>query len=160
MNTERLLILADALETRIPADRFDLRFWRESDTDTYVGPTTTDEALIRGCGTSACAVGWACALPELQAQGLTWDVERGIPIFSGLSEETLKQSEDSGAKAYFIAWGSVREFFEIDRKTADYLFDLDAYQNDADFIDPTPANVAARIRWLVDGGVIPDEDAA
>lgn len=57
MNKERLLILADFLDT-VPEDRFDMRRW-------------ADAGFSDGkCGTRACALGWACTILEFQQLGL------------------------------------------------------------------------------------------
>jgi len=62
MNKERLLLLAEFLETKVPEDRFDYT--------TVVG-SNWKYALDLSCGTVACALGWATQIPELAAEGLT-----------------------------------------------------------------------------------------
>jgi len=50
MNKERLIILADYLQT-LPPENLDMHSWT--------------------CGTAACAVGHACTLPEFKAEGFS-----------------------------------------------------------------------------------------
>lgn len=56
----RLLLLADFL-AKLPPERFDYEVWVGRD---WKG------AKDLHCGTTACALGWATAVPELQALGL------------------------------------------------------------------------------------------
>lgn len=63
-SNRRLLMLASFLET-LPADRFDY--------SVYVGHNWKG-ALDLSCGTSACALGWAAAMPEFNKLGLRWRV--------------------------------------------------------------------------------------
>lgn len=57
---ERLLKLAEFLEQMQP-ERFNYRYW--------VGLNWGGKEDL-SCGTSACAFGWACTMPEFQQQGL------------------------------------------------------------------------------------------
>lgn len=61
MNTVRLLMLADRLES-VPAPRFDMESWCEGEWE----PGATEFP----CGTTACALGYATTIPEFQALGL------------------------------------------------------------------------------------------
>jgi hypothetical protein len=110
MNTERLLKLADFLDT-VPAEQFDLSSWK--------------------CSTTACAVGWACTIPEFQDEGLRSAnmAHAGLPLFDNKS-----------------GWDAVNAFFAVTDEQADHLFyDLN-YPNRH---RTTPAEVANRIRKLV-----------
>ncbi|VTU32138.1 hypothetical protein H4CHR_02950 [Variovorax sp. PBS-H4] len=129
MNKTRLLMLADALEKSIPAEKFNLESWRRG---TY-GSETTDEQLVHGCGSAGCAVGWACALPEFQRQGLVWN-EHGFP--------EIRNSDHGG-------WDAVEAFFAIDEDDAQYLFDSDKYRPGQ---HTDPLAVARRIRAFVADG--------
>lgn len=60
MNAERLLKLADFLDT-VPPERFEYAVWASEATTDLRAP---------GCGTKACALGWATAIPEFAALGL------------------------------------------------------------------------------------------
>lgn len=56
---QRLLVLADFLETKVEPSRFDMRSWK--------------------CGTTACAAGWAAMIPEFVAAG--YDCDAWGPAF-------------------------------------------------------------------------------
>jgi len=107
---------------------FDLTIWHyfHYDTDDY------------HCGTAACALGWACMLPEFKAEGLRFYDCRSntIPMFR-----------------YHIGYIAAMYFFNISNKQSTYLFDPGAYDSD-DNNEPkeliTPDDVADRIDELVD----------
>ena len=140
MNKHRLLILADALETRIPQERFDLANWRydldfvrdESDSD-YESRASdvSDDGLLHGCGTTGCAVGWACALPEFKAEGLSWNGTPALAI-DGVIRQT--------------SWVAVEMFFDLTYDQAHKLFDS-AWYGSAQRRDPRA--VSNRIREMV-----------
>ncbi|MGJ7541553.1 hypothetical protein [Variovorax sp. LT1R16] len=144
MNQQRLILLAEKLES-LPATKFDLSAWRNFDFDLHDPDnasedveTLSDRQLYENeqllddhCGTTACAVGWACAMPEFIKQGLTWNSTYGAPMFNAQ-----------------IRWLAVREFFDLGQHTADHLFSDIEYDQD----NATPADVAVRIRALVANG--------
>ena len=103
MNTERLRILADFLQT-VPVENFNIASWRNKDSSTYV---PDDNLFAHECGTTAYAVGWACTIPEFKAAGLEYG---GMPMFERR-----------------LGWSAVRAFFDIDAKDAHELFDLAYY---------------------------------
>lgn len=105
-----------ALMAGVPDHRVILSTWRSNANE------LDDEQLIQGCRTSACAVGWACAYPEFQKQGLR---------YSKFHEEP-KLTTSAGN---FFAFNAVEEFFDVDSETAHALFgtgrgDFDAYKRD------------------------------
>jgi hypothetical protein len=55
----RLLKLADFLETKVPPDSFNMSHWGRG-----------DDAGKPQCGTTACALGWASAIPSLRKAGV------------------------------------------------------------------------------------------
>lgn len=63
MNTERLLKLAEFLETKVEPGRFDIKCWRRGD--------------LNECGTAGCAFGWATVC--FAADGLVFS--NGEPTF-------------------------------------------------------------------------------
>jgi hypothetical protein len=74
----RLLSLADFLDN-LPPERFDLKVW--------VGKTWRGDADI-SCGTTACALGWASAVPEFQKLGLVLtDAGHGGPIHPRIRDD-------------------------------------------------------------------------
>lgn len=79
MNTERLLRLADLVETIAP-EKFDLRTWGDKN----------------GCGTVGCAVGWGSQDKWFIAQGLLSTWRFGIlGIYVGPTEQFFDVDTDS-----------------------------------------------------------------
>jgi hypothetical protein len=81
------------------------------------------------CGTSACAVGWACLDPVFIEQGLTFDRLRIAPEFMGSD-----------------GWHAVKAFFDIGFGQARDLFDIGNYGKGA---STGPDEVAARIEAFI-----------
>jgi len=130
MNRERLLMLADFLRT-VPEENFDLTSWRYDNTAETVDVGDNQLSSLH-CGTTGCAVGWACSLPEFNAQGLTW---RGsLPLYS------------LGDSISTAGWEAVEGFFYLGENQSLYLFSDKCY-SDAD--DQSPAGVAKRIEDFV-----------
>jgi hypothetical protein len=137
MNTKRLLILAAFLET-VPEHKFDLSFWRwsyEIDENSVslseLNASLSNESLIsQSCGTTGCAIGWACTIPEFIEDGFTWS--RNYPLLTNRDKEWCK-------------WDAIQEFFSIDGNTAEYLF-MDAYYY---YNKSGSKDVANRIREVV-----------
>lgn len=125
----RLQTLVDFLKTVEP-NRFHLDYWRYNhelnDYENFDEVTcVTDEELKNGCGTTACAMGWACTIPEFQQSGLTYKVDsiggdvcytdkgKHIPIYTGTA--------------------AVKRFFVFNsHHTADLLFYPHNYQKEGD----------------------------
>jgi hypothetical protein len=127
MNRKRLLILANFLDN-VPVRKFNLDCWRESWHDAwrdgYAG--TTDEALMDiACGTTGCAIGHACVIPEFIQEGLVWE---GYPVYGD-----------------YEVWDAVHEFFEISPSMARTLFSDALYSQGS----RGPKDVAERIRACV-----------
>lgn len=100
MNTERLLFLAKKLRENADnpqGSKFDLQHW-------FAGTTALN------CGTTACAMSFACLLPEFQTQGL---------YLSKLSQSP--RYKDSIGYMYG-GFSAAREFFEITSNEALQLF--------------------------------------
>jgi hypothetical protein len=157
MHALRLTVLAEALEMHIPVEKFDLGSWRNDHRPT--GFDTSDEALLHACGTTACAVGHACALPALKDQGLYWDKQNSIPRFTGFEPD----SEEPRPENWDIAWGSVQQFFGLTQHQTWWLFSAGNYEHDDGTalpglplnkhgcVNPEPKHVAHRIRHLLAG---------
>jgi hypothetical protein len=127
MNKIRLLILANFLDT-VPLNKFNLDSWRDGRVeDWYEGFTgVTDQDLADvSCGTTGCAIGHACAIPEFIEKGLVWG---DCPVYEG-----------------YTAWDAVCEFFEISPLMARTLFSEDLYSHGS----RGPKDVAERIRARV-----------
>jgi hypothetical protein len=147
MNTKRLLILAAFLET-VPEHKFSLEDWRESpelsDDENYfslseLNASLSNESLMNhSCGTTGCAIGWACTIPEFIEDGFTWEdgYTRGNhgPLLP-----------DSSSEALFSGWCAVEYFFSIDKVTSEYLFMDTSYDEDKS----GSKDVANRIREVV-----------
>lgn len=109
MNRLRLAILGQFLLT-VPEEKFNLEHWQ--------------------CSTTACAVGWACSIPEFQQQGLSigepWGDGILIPLFEG--EKHFEAAE---------------KFFDISWRDAEWLF-MPCQENYS-----KPIDVAMRIAYLL-----------
>ena len=121
---QRLLMLADFLET-VPEKKFDITVWRYAKNSR---PDISDENLTTECGTVACAVGWACALPEFRKMGLWYDF---YPIY-----------QIPGTEMKYEAWGAIQQFFDLDLGQSMCLFHSSAYGKERG----TRENVVSRIR--------------
>lgn len=105
---DRLAQLAAFLDN-VPDDRFDIMFWWKSDHLT------------------GCAIGWACQLPEFQAQGLEYkEGYSQAPYFKGL-----------------WAFDAIMGFFDVDLAGAFHLFTVMGYEYN--FLVKGP-DVAGQIR--------------
>jgi hypothetical protein len=137
MNKERLLKLATFLDT-VPGPKFDLTHWR-SKPNRYSNPALAYEVsdadlLDPECGTTACAVGWACTIPEFKAAGLS---HSATPQYSWTTA--------AGEELVSMGWNAVKRFFDLDGADADFLFMAHKYP----VLLRGPAVVAQRIRNLV-----------
>lgn len=117
MNEERLLKLADYLET-VPERAFNMAAWRDE------------------CGTSGCALGHACEIPEFAAIGLKIEFCRKARIYMPVL---------NGSHGYAAA----EALFGIDGDEAEYLFNPWRYSFFKRCAEITPQAVAARIREFV-----------
>jgi hypothetical protein len=136
MNTKRLLILAAFLET-VPEHKFDLMNWRDTGLEKLTlgerlsGDYMSNEKLLNNsCGTTGCAIGWACIIPEFIEDGFTWS--GNCPILTDHSKE-------------WCGFDAVENFFSIDGSTASHLFEYTDY----DYDKSGSKDVANRIREVV-----------
>lgn len=83
----------------LPESKVNVSTWRVANGRNDV----SDDLLLHSCGTTGCAVGWACAYPPFQAEGL--EFMSGMPYFKGRN-----------------AWDAVIEFFEINISEAMFMF--------------------------------------
>jgi hypothetical protein len=110
MHRERLEQMVVMLRG-LPPEKFDIAEWH-----------TPSE-----CGTTACAVGWACVAPVFVKQGLY--LHDQAPAFQTLT-----------------GWAAVHQFFELGSHDSHFLFDADWY----DRRYSTPAvEVADRVEWFL-----------
>lgn len=124
MNTERLLKLADFLET-IPVAAFSLKEWEASKQTKAEGEKPGD------CGFAGCAVGWAAHSKMFEG----FEFAQGQSVWGSISVPTYRGER---------GWNAVKELFDISSGRAYDLFDSSSYSS-----GPHPSNVAARIRNLV-----------
>lgn len=129
-----LNLLADHLD-RMPVDKidFDLESW---------GSTPEDNA----CGTTACAMGYACLVPEFQKRGLKLMVgERVARTVAGYNRFMTRGRPfalpvfDHGG-----GWNAITAFWGLSETNVSWLFDEDSYN------DPTRENVIKRLRELAE----------
>ena len=135
MNKQRLQALANVLRN-VPPVHFNLSCWRcNTNVKTEARhENATDEQLVEHyCGTTGCAIGWACAMPEFQAQGLVWNLARGVP------ELIQNGYKDTG-------WEAVQALFSISYREAQLLFLSDKY---VDRSNTTPNQVADAIEAFI-----------
>lgn len=145
--TENLRTLY-AVMRGVPDEAVDLRHWRRNGTHTNeqllanVGPNAL------GCGTAACAVGWACAYPEFNKQGLTY-VDR-MPTLR------LRGQQHNNWEAVFRFFGVNQNeaFFLFLNNNEDVKYTPDLYEED-NASESARTRVLRRIRaYLLDKGVI------
>lgn len=70
--------------------------------------TVTEKDLMQGCGTTACALGWAAVIPSFKRAGLSLSGDSHEVYWNG-----RRISHD---------WGDIAEFFDIDADDALRLF--------------------------------------
>jgi hypothetical protein len=88
----------------IPARRVNLSSWRDGATRSE----TSDASMVEhACGSTGCAVGWACAYPPFIKQGLTW-------------EDNAPALDDATGR--LDSWDAVNSFFGLSGAQSDYLF--------------------------------------
>lgn len=143
MHVQRLLDIADLVET-IPPETLEMKSFG---------------APKRGaCGTTVCAVGYACLTPHFQKQGLTAILSYNQQPVKSIAEfnQALKdfmETEEDGDSFDLVpiardeghterGWYAVEQFFGISFDQAEWLF----YSYDRDV---TPQAVADRIRAFV-----------
>lgn len=116
---QRLQTLANFLRTCAP-EKFDLENWRSA--PHTLSPTDED---LNTCGTTACAVGWACSMPEFKAEGLYYNGH--MPVYAPVDAQPLSY------------WRAVEEFFGLSFIEARWLFSIECYST------PSLWNVITRL---------------
>lgn len=153
MNIERLTKLAELLDT-VPPERFNMDYWGLA--SAY---SNLKELNVAECGTSACALGWACSIPEFQAAGLHLH-RNGTSIRYDHFEPRFKTRSEAypALEAIYEGFKAGAKFFGITLEQSEWLFLPREYEPpgfDQDEDPPiviTPADVAARIRTLIAQG--------
>lgn len=133
----RLRKLADMLDGITDKAHFDMGHWATHDGE---GQPHLNSDGSFGCGTSACALGYAAMHPAFRRAGLRLVANKGwnadeqpfIPMVDAL------RAENAGAK-----------FFGIDEEEADDLFLPGRYRYEHGDRKITPKMVAKRVRKLI-----------
>jgi hypothetical protein len=137
----RLLKLAKFLDN-LPEDNFDMTFWVYKWGTNYskqmLPKVTTNLHVPEDCGSVACALGWACRIPEFMENGLY--MEGTIPCIIKRNGRGYRNEGLFGTRA-----GAY--FFDISSEEAESLFLSNRYQSFSG--DIKPQEVAEKIRKLV-----------
>lgn len=113
------------------------------------------EDIIRGCGSTACALGWAASMPEFRKRGLGLFVE-GDQIsdiaagYCPVGEDTqivgdVYYKPENGGGLFYEGIEAGAAFFGLDLVDAKWLFYPDSYG----VSHPTASHVAKRIRQAI-----------
>lgn len=124
MNRARLAVLAAHLET-VPREHFDMGGWTSH---SWGFNSALEEAV--SCGMTACAGGWACAIPEFK--------EAGLKMVHGSPEFQDRRS-----------FQAMQLFFDIDQYTSGRLFGCGAHQE-----QDNPVLVSNQIYKLLSTGSV------
>lgn len=164
MNRDRLSLAITALQN-VPPERFDLESWvshrGNADPDNYHtgvpddvilplagkhDPASIKEAVRGACNTAACAAGWLALDDRLHTEGLH---------LRALSTVWADRIQLEPQYLTLNGWAAVREFFGLNNDQAKWLFADSAYPDEP---RPTPADVADRIRFLLDKDPAPHKE--
>ncbi len=137
MNKRRLLKLAEFLE-KVPRKRFDYASW--------VGDDWGGKQDL-SCGTTACAMGWACTIPSFRKAGL----KLKNSLLDGTSLRTAYYTSNVPYFNGFEGFDAAALFFDIDLRDARYLFGEPNHTPFKDTSEVTPKQVAKLIRKFVEG---------
>lgn len=163
MKIAELQQLADFLRTPAVSSHFNLNSWIRIDRDYRPDPDNSKSQICweelhdtflghlcptnkpLECNTAACALGWAPTL--FHKQGLYLEEGSGQVVYIQRDKEPVQEYYDFDAGA---------QFFEITEEQSRLLFDPEAYREyksedltDYYYVDPTSAQVADRIEWLI-----------
>jgi hypothetical protein len=158
IHKERLLKLADFLDT-IPEKSFYFGSWVEN----WKG----EQAMSPSCGTTACAFGWATAIPEFQALGLRFCEAKhgGVGLTTKIGEVigevnagpwpmTVQAAEDIfGLSERDMRWlFTPCEYTRSEDSEEDHWSHLgpDYGRDDKPYEDAPPSVVAEHIRTFVE----------
>lgn len=143
MNTRLLKILADFLDSdAVAPEKFNLGTWIDEDIEAETFPEL--ELKLKDseidCGYTACAIGWACTLPEFKEAGLRFDLGLNVPYVESEGEP------QSGADWTSIA--PLAKLFDTTTENITWLF-LPQFYDETEENPITPKFVAERIRDLI-----------
>lgn len=143
MNTRLLKILADFLESgAVEPEKFNLGTWIDEDIEAETFPELERKLKESefSCGYTACAIGWACTLPEFKEAGLRFDLGFNVPYVESEGEP------HSGAD--WTAIDPLAKLFDTTTENITWLF-LPSSYDETEENPITPISVAERIRDLI-----------
>ena len=159
MNLERLQHQIDILRSVAAAEKqFDMSQWLD--------------VSSHGCGSSACAFGYACLDPAFQAQGLRLEFEHRYPnedigearrfTVASVADFNLVRNRLGRFDPVFGDYNSfdaAAVFYGITVSAATFLFDPDTYTGPSRYGAITPEDVIERINVVIErGGILQAED--
>lgn len=134
IGNSRLLKLAAFLRL-LPPEKFNLSYWVSNDEGSLYG---CEEINLKTCGTKACAMGWATAMPLFRRLGLVLHSGNSAdPAIVAIEREDLKYS-------CYQPMAVARQMFAISYVEAELLF-APGVQD----IEATPLEVAGFIERFV-----------
>ena len=148
---DRLLKLADFLDT-VPPEKFDFDVWCNGGRGEVGGRVEVPDLNV--CGTTACALGWATAIPEFQKLGIKLDMcSSQFPCVTTLSDSRKRDSWSN-------ALAAARDVFGLGAEDVSELFTSEGYHEyyddvehgwDYEYPDLSVKDVATHIRqWVED----------
>lgn len=141
MNEDRLLKLAELLEADADSPKgvkFDLALWGCRDD---LSDRTRPRSIKVDCGTTACAIGFACISNVFEEEGFAGKL---VTKNTGSGNNVIPQFDGREGM------GAVTEFFGIDYSEAMNLFDNYAYERHERSGKAGKLAVSRRIRGLVE----------
>jgi hypothetical protein len=127
----RLNVLANFLAYEVKKRKFHLDKWVDRTDHNFETPREVIKSLQKkGCGTTACAVGWAATIPEFRELGLNLR-------FADWGIDVTYKDFDGGSTAAMA-------FFKLSIEEVDELFMPSAYTRNDE--KPSKKNVVAKLR--------------
>jgi hypothetical protein len=137
METERLLRLAAFLDDLSPHE-FNLDHWVGDMKFADQIEVIAKGHIERGCGTTACALGWAATIPEFR--------EAGFGLAGVEGRHLLPIYKDAKGRE-FSDFQAAMHFFNLSSEVVTDVFYWRGYG--VDVADVTPAEVASKLRKIV-----------
>lgn len=144
---ERLLRLAAFLEALPRPELFNFGTWVNMGNTGEEIPASLRDVDMHTCKTTACAIGWATAVPEFYELGIRFN-QYGEPCLEG--RETTTSETHIGMEVFGLYWNETDFLFFPDsasdpEPSEDYIRNAHRLPASA-----TAVQVAARIRYFVE----------